>query len=141
MTSKLKRLIRDEGLQDSVVIHDAVDQSEVPMFIDMCNVGISPLPDHPYWRYQSPLKLLEYLAMEKVVIVTDIPAHRRVIGKAKCGIYASSAEPMEIARAIEHAYLNEGNLEEWGKIGRKIVREDYTWEKVARDLEGYLLSI
>jgi glycosyltransferase involved in cell wall biosynthesis len=79
--------------------------------------------------------------MEKVVIATDIPAHRSVIGEAKCGIYISSIKPMEIAEAIEYSYLNKKNLEKWGKIGREIVEKKYTWEKVAKDLEHYLLSI
>jgi glycosyltransferase involved in cell wall biosynthesis len=138
---RLRALIRKEGLQENVIIHNPVDQSEVPKFIGMCDIGIVPLPDHPFWRFQSPLKLLEYLAMEKVVVLTAIPAHQAVVGEAKCGIYVSSVKPMEIAKAIEHAYFNKENLEEWGKIGRKIVKEGYTWEKVARDLENYLLSI
>ena len=79
--------------------------------------------------------------MGKVVILTDIPAHRSVVGKAKCGIYISSVNPAEIAKAIEYAYDNKENLEEWGKIGRKIIKEEYTWQKVAIDLENYLLSI
>jgi glycosyltransferase involved in cell wall biosynthesis len=141
LASKLSALIQKEGLQGNVIIADSVDHSEVPKFISMCDIGIVPLPDHPYWRFQSPLKLLEYLAMEKVVILTDIPAHRAVVGEAKCGIYISSVEPMEIAKAIEYVYLNKDTLEERGKIGREIVKREYTWEKVAGDLENYLLSI
>jgi glycosyltransferase involved in cell wall biosynthesis len=137
----LRALIRKEGLQENVIIHNPVDQSEVPKFIGMCDICIVPLPDHPFWRFQSPLKLLEYLAMEKVVILTDIPAHRAVIGKAKCGVYISSVNPMEIAKAIEYVYLNKDSLKERGKIGRKIVKREYTWEKVAGSLENYLLSI
>jgi len=139
------RLIRDliykEGLQENVMIHDPVNQSEVPKFIGMSDICIVPLPDHPFWRSQSPLKLLEYLAMGKVVVLSAIPAHRVVIGKAKCGIYISSVKPIEIAKALEYAYSNKEALEGWGKMGRKIVEEEYTWEKVARDLEDYLLSI
>lgn len=141
LASKLSALIRTEGLQENVIIGNPVDQSEVPKFISMCDVGIVPLPDHPYWRFQSPLKLLEYLAMEKVVILTDIPAHRAVIGKATCGVYISSVNPMEIAKAIEYVYLNKDSLKERGKIGREIVKREYTWEKVAGSLENYLLSI
>lgn len=137
----LRALIQKENLQENVIITNPVNQSEVPKFIGICDIGIVPLPDHPYWRFQSPLKLLEYLAMEKVVILTDIPAHRAVIGEAKCGLYISSVKPMEIAKAIEYAYLNKEKLEEWGKIGREIVKENFTWEKVARDLENYLLYI
>jgi glycosyltransferase involved in cell wall biosynthesis len=141
IVSRLKALIQKEDLQDDVIIHDPIDHSEVPKFIGMSDVCIVPLPYHPYWRFQSPLKLLEYLAMEKAVILTDIPAHRAVIGEAKCGIYISSVNPMKIAEAMEYAYFNKGNLEEWGKMGRKIVKEKYTWEKIAMDLENYLLSI
>jgi len=141
IVSNLKGISQKEELQDNVIVHDQVEYSEVPKYIAMCDVGIVPLPNHPYWRFQCPLKLLEYLAMEKVVIATDIPAHRSVIGEEKCGIYISSAEPEEIAKAIECAYSNRENLEEWGKGGREIIKEKYTWKKVARDLENYLLSI
>lgn len=137
----LRALIRKEDLLENVIIHNPVDQSEVPKFIDMCDVCIVPLPNHPYWRHQSPLKLLEYLAMEKVVILTDIPAHRSIVGDADCGLYISSVSPTEIARVIEYAYFNKENLGERGKIGRRIIKEKYTWKKVARDLENYLLSI
>jgi glycosyltransferase involved in cell wall biosynthesis len=139
--TKLKYLVQKEGLQEQVVVHDPVDHTEVPKFIEMSDVCIVPLPDHPYWRFQSPLKLLEYLAMEKVVIVTDIPAHRTVIDEKKCGIYISSIAPIEIAESIVYAYDNKEKLVEWGKTGRTIVNERYTWGKVAEDLENYLLSI
>lgn len=139
--TKLKHLVQKEGLQGEVVIHDRVDYTEVPKFIEMSDVCIVPLPDHPYWRSQCPLKLLEYLAMEKVVIVTDIPAHRSVIGDEKCGIYAPSVTPIEIAKSIVYAYHNKEKLAERGKSGRAIVDKKYTWEKVAEDLERCLLSI
>lgn len=137
----LKTMIRKEGLQGNVIVHNPVSHAEVPTFIGMCDVGVVPLPYHPYWRFQCPLKLLECLAMEKVVIATDIPAHRSIIGEVKCGIYISSVKPIEIAKSIEYAYHNKEKLKEWGKFGRRIINEKYTWEKVAKDLENYFLSI
>jgi len=139
--SELKDLVQKESLQGNVIIHNPVDYAEVPKFVEMSDLCITPLPNHPYWRFQCPLKLLEYLAMEKVVIATDIPAHRSVIGKEKCGLYISSIKPTEIAKSIVYAYHNKDKLKEWGKSGRTIVTEKYTWEKVANDLENYLLSI
>lgn len=141
IVSELRDLIQKEGLQDNIIIHDPVDQFEVPKFISMCDICIVPLPYHPFWKSQSPLKLLEYLAMEKVVVLTDIPAHRSIIGEENCGIYIPSADPLEIAKAIEYAYHNKDKLEQWGKPGRAIIQRKYTWEKVARDLEAYLLSL
>jgi glycosyltransferase involved in cell wall biosynthesis len=137
----MKDLIRVKRLQDNIIIHSSVEYVDVPKYIAMSDVGIVPLPNHPYWRLQSPLKLLEYLAMKKPVIATDIPAHLAAIGRAKCGVYISSIEPAEIAEAIAYTYENRDKLAEWGAIGRTIVQEKYTWEKVAADLESYLLSI
>jgi glycosyltransferase involved in cell wall biosynthesis len=139
--SSLRFLVKSENLEGNVIIAKPVEQVEVPKFISMCDIAIVPLPDHPYWRFQSPLKLLEYLSMEKVVVVTDIPAHRAVIGEAKCGIYISSIRPEEIAKAIEYAYLNKYSLKGRGKIGREIVQREYTWEKVTESLEDYVLSV
>lgn len=124
-----------------VIIHDVVDYIEVPKYIAMCDVGIVALPDLPEWRYQCPLKLLEYLAMKKVVIVTDIPANREVVGNSKCGIYVPSTAPKEIAKAIIYARNNREKLKEWGSQGRAIINGKYSWERVAEDLENYLLGL
>ena len=138
---RLRELIKLRKLEDNVMIHAPVEHSEVPNYIAMCNIGIVPLPDHPYWRTQSPLKLLEYLAMGKVVVMTSIPAHQTVVGNKKCGIYITSTEPAEIAESILYAFHNREKLASWGKTGRRIVEEGYTWDKIAADLESYLLSV
>lgn len=139
--SVLDELIQKQGLQDKVIIHKPVVHSEVPKYIGMSDVCISPLPNHPYWRSQCPLKLLEYLAMEKVVVATDIPPHRSIVGRSKCCICVKSVRPADIAEAIAYAYDNRERLENWGKLGRAIVEKQYTWQKVVNDLENYLFSI
>jgi glycosyltransferase involved in cell wall biosynthesis len=138
IAAQLKKLAAEQNLQGHVIVHDAVDQTAVPEFIGMSDVAIVPLPDHPYWNFQSPLKLLEYLAMEKVVVLSQIPAHQNVIGTAHCGIYIRYVEPKEVARAIEYAYQNRDKLTQWGQTGKAIVEQQYTWRKVAEDLEEYL---
>ena len=79
--------------------------------------------------------------MRKPVIVSDIPAHRSVIGGKKNGIFVSHVNPAELAEAIEYAYNHRANLEEWGEIGQRIVMREYTWKKVNESLIGYLLKI
>jgi glycosyltransferase involved in cell wall biosynthesis len=137
----IKELIEECGIQDKVILHDKVNYEDVPQYIALCDCALVPLPDLSLWRNQSPLKLLEYLAMEKVVIATGIPANRYIIGESKCAVYIPSASPEEIAKAILYIHGNREKLKEWGVLGRKIVEEKYTWEKVARDFEDYLLSI
>jgi glycosyltransferase involved in cell wall biosynthesis len=141
VSERLEELIKKDGLQENVIIHKPVAYAEVPKYIAMSDVCISPLPYHPYWKYQCPLKLMEYLAMEKPIILTNIPAHKSIVNNTDCAIFIPSAKPKIIADAIQFAYENKNKLGEWGKTGRSIVTEKYTWEKIAKNLEDYLLSI
>lgn len=141
MTRTLHKIVDDNDLKNNVIIHSSVPHHEVPAFIGMSDICIIPLPDHPFWRNQSPLKLLEYLAMGKVVIATDIPAHRMVIGESPCGIYINSIEPSKIAESIIYGFENRHKLFEQGRIGRQIVTREYDWTVVAEKLDDFLCSI
>jgi glycosyltransferase involved in cell wall biosynthesis len=134
-------LIKKSRLENSVRIEKAVPHNKVPEYIAMSDVCIIPLPDHPYWRCQSPLKLLEYLSMQKVVLVTDIPAHRWIINDNKCGIFLSSISSIEIAHAILQVHENREKLKRWGIDGRQIVESSYTWEKIAEELDEFFLQL
>lgn len=137
----LEKLAREMLVQDKVIFHGKVPYEKVPNYISMCDLGIVPLPDSRNWRYQCPLKLLEYLAMKKVVVATNIPANKEIIGQSKCGIYVSSIDPKEIAGAIAFAHANREKLREWGSFGRVIIEEKYTWEKIAENFGNYLLDL
>jgi glycosyltransferase involved in cell wall biosynthesis len=141
LTPVLKELVEKDKLSSNVIIHDQVDYEDVPKYISMSDVGIIPLPDLHYWRSQSPLKLLEYLAMEKVVINSDIPAHRDIIGEEMCGIYIPLINSADIAKSIIYALQNKNKLKNWGKTGRGIIRKGYTWQIIASDLESYMQSL
>lgn len=137
----LKELAQKLGVEKMVVVRNSVSYADVPRYISMCDVGLVPLPNVPDWRNQCPLNLLEYLAMEKPVVATDIPANREVLGKCKCGIYAASASPEEIAQAIAYALENRVEIENWGAFGKKLIEERYTWNKAAENFDTYLLKL
>jgi len=137
----LRRTVAETNVQANVILRGAVDFAHVPEYISMSDLGIVPLPNNPNWRFQQPLKLLEYMAMKKPAIVSDIPAHRSILGTNKNGIYVSFVEPTELAKAMKYAYDNKDRLEEWGEIGQEIVMKQYAWNKVNKDLVDYLLKI
>jgi len=134
-------LANELGIPNNVIFRGKVPYADVPKYIAMSDLPIVPLPYSSNWRNQSPLKLLEYLAMEKVVVLTDIPANREIVGKSKSGIYISSTAPEEIAEAIAYAYRNRGSLSKWGTFGRAIIQDKYTWEKIAKEFKNYLLRL
>lgn len=137
----IKKAIEENNLGQYVLIQNPVPYEKVPSLIAMCNIGIVPLPDLPEWRNQSPLKLLEYLSMEKPVIVTNIIAHTNILKEDESAIYVPSIEPAEIAKAISYAYKNRDYLSKWGSSGRRIVLMSYSWEKIAIAFEDFVLTL
>jgi glycosyltransferase involved in cell wall biosynthesis len=141
LLESMKTLVSELNLEKNVEFHVPVPYERVPSFIAASDVGIVPPPDLAIWRNQSPLKLMEYLAMKKVVLMTDLSFMRDVVGENKCGVYFSTSSPEEISNSMIYVYKNREKLGEWGRIGRKIVEEKYTWAKVAKNLESYLLQL
>ncbi|MGD0423865.1 MAG: glycosyltransferase [Candidatus Bathyarchaeia archaeon] len=138
--STLRELSHKVNAEQRVIFHGPVEYSKVPEFIAACDVGIVPLPDLADWKSQCPLNLLECLAMSKVVVATDIPANREVTGDSRAVIYAASADPKEIAKAMMFAFDNRHMLVEWGAAGRTIVEERYDWKRIAHNFDQYLSS-
>jgi len=115
---------------------------DLPAYISTCDVGIIPLPPEDEWCWESsPLKTLEYLAMSKPIIATNIPFHKRVFDKGNCGVLIKNSEPDSIASAIHFLYKNREKLDEMGKIGREIVEKHYTWDIIAQDLEEFINTL
>ncbi|MCJ7571067.1 MAG: glycosyltransferase [Candidatus Thermoplasmatota archaeon] len=119
-----------------------VEHEKMPSYINMCHVGVIPLPtDDICWRVSAPLKTLEYLAMGKPIIATNIPFHHEIFEKGKCGVLIENSEPASIANAVSYLYKNKEKLDSMGKIGREIAERYYTWEKSAHDLEVFIKRI
>jgi glycosyltransferase involved in cell wall biosynthesis len=136
--NKLRSLIEEKHLECNVCIHGPVSQEEVPKFILMCDVGIAPLATYSFPRTSCPIKLLEYLAMERPVISTDIPFSKEILSYGKCGVLISSNKPENLAIAIKHMYENRASLKQMGKIGRAIIEKHYTWGEKVKDLLNFI---
>ena len=84
---------------------------------------------------------MEYLAMKRPVIVTDIPAHRNVIGNKKCGIFIPNHQPEAIIQGIKSAIENKEKLTIWGKEGLNIILNNYTWDHQALKIINFLNTL
>lgn len=137
----LKELVSELGLSKNVFLIPPVDHTEVPAYIAACDTGIIPLPDLPAWRVSASLKLMEFLSMEKPVILSAIEMHKVILGKSDFIIYLENIDPKTIADAIELAYLHKETFKSNARKGRELVLQKYTYEKQAENLIQFLHSI
>jgi glycosyltransferase involved in cell wall biosynthesis len=136
----VQKIIKNDKLEN-VHVQAPVNYTEVSSYIAIADVCIVPLADVECWRVSSPLKLLEYLAMGKPVILSDILAHRRVIKDDANALYVHDISPEGLSIAIEKAYIVRPKLEHIGHIGLQYVQQHCTWDIQADKLVAYLQNI
>lgn len=135
---EVARYVRENRLEGAVqVCGPAYSIADVGEYIALCDVGIVPLPDHPWWRYQCSIKTLELLAMNKPLIVSDIPANRSIIGDAPVGSYLAGTSPREIADGIRHFLSIKDSLDP--EVGREIAAK-FSVDEIAMMLEHQISS-
>ncbi len=131
----LIELAKSLMVEDFIVFLPTVPYNELPQLVARANIGIDPLPDHPWWRHQSSLKVFEYLAMGKPVLATDLPCHQ---GISEGVILVPNNSPETIAKAIiefrnlsaeKKAYLRQTALRDAKK---------YTWRARAEILSNFI---
>lgn len=137
---ELQEMVEQKQL-NQVILQSSVSYSEIPQWIAVADLCVVPLPDHPWWRVSSPLKLMEYLAMGKPILLTEMAAHRAVIPDDADAFYVPSAKPDVLAGGIRCAFAERHRLKEMGQKGRRKAKAELTWEEQARVLRDYLESV
>lgn len=135
------QLVKKLNLEKKIYILPPVPHKEIPVYISYSNCAIMAYPQIEYWNNNNPIKVLEYLAMGKVVLCTDMWTFSDVMGNKKCAYYIKDNRPESIAKAIEYCYENRELLEEWGKDGVEVIKEGYTWNKQAKRLLDFVKQL
>lgn len=133
----LKRLASKLELDDRVHFTGQLPMDEVPAYIAGFDLGyVAPAPVERLGMYFSPLKLVEYMAMERPVLAADHQGLMAIIREGETGFLFRPANVESLKGAIRRSKLAAGELVEMGRRGRGIVLAGHTWRaRVERLIE------
>lgn len=123
-----------EGVSDKIVFHDAVSKEELVEFIKKSSVCLVPLKNINLFRSAIPSKIFEYMACSKPIILGVRGEAKKIISKAKCGIYVEPENPTILAKAILSYYVNQEKCIIDGKNGFDFVSKNFSKEILATSL-------
>lgn len=134
---KLEEDVKSKGLEKSWMFVGNVPYDKVPLYINASDVFV--IPKTPMRSDFSPLKLYEALSCGKPVIVTKTEG-MKFVEDMKVGFCVDPFNVNEMSQAmfalLENAELAEG----MGKKGRELILKNFSWEKIARNVEDILKS-
>jgi len=137
--SELKELTNNLGLHSKVKFLGVKPFKEMPIHINNADIGVLPFPDYAGWNTSSPIKLFEYLACAKPVILTKIPAHLNVLDDKEFAFWAQDSSPENLSKAILNAYNAKSLFSSLGKKAREFVSSTFSWKQQAQKLEDFII--
>lgn len=106
---------------------------KVIKFIKAMDVLVIPFPNRPHYAfYASPLKLFEYMASGRPIIVSDLPALREVLNE-KNAIFFKPEDADDLVRAIKMFASSQMLAYHLSQQALSDV-EEYTWHKRAEKI-------
>ncbi len=125
--AELRRLVEELNVTARVVFHGPVEPGKRFEYIHQADVCLLPLTDTGLGgRYTSPLKLFEYMAAGKAIVVSDLPSMRQVLTPEQDALLVPTGEPEAFADAIERLLSNAGLRARLGDAA-KIRAQGFSW--------------
>jgi len=130
---ELETIITKYHLQNMVILTGKQPFDKIPEFISAGDICILPAYLNEIMRNIVPIKIYEYMAMKKPVIVTKLPGVIKEFGQNNGVIYVDKPEDV-IEKALKI------DLEIEGLKARKFVLEN-DWDKITNEFESVLESL
>jgi glycosyltransferase involved in cell wall biosynthesis len=132
---ELQRIQKEHNLKNRLILAGKKDYEQIPALISAADICLLPAyPDEKIMQDIVPIKLYEYMAMQKPVIATRLPGVLKEFGESNGIVYVDRPEDV-ILKALE--LVEKGNLSELGLKAREFATKN-SWQQIADEFERIL---
>ncbi|MBU4445201.1 glycosyltransferase family 4 protein, partial [bacterium] len=130
------------NINNSFSFPGVIPFTDAPYYINSYDICIAPWDIELYNKTAgSPMKLFDYLACGKPVIVSPVYGVYEIVKKYNCGVVVDVKNSKLFSKTLLYLIENSKNRKEMGKRGRDIVLKHFTWEITSRKIEKVLREI
>ncbi len=130
---ELKRLVKELGLADKVIFVGRVKHDDIKRYYSVVDVFVYPRRSKRITELVTPLKPLESMAMEKIVLGSDVGGIKELITDGSTGFLFEKDNLADLIDKIIHIADNLGSLDPMRKNARKYVIEERNWLTICRN--------
>lgn len=132
----LRRLARASEYKDCVTFSGRVTHDRVRSMIALADIMVYPRVLTKVTALTTPLKPLEAMAMERAVVVSDVPAMHELVEDGKTGLVFRAAEPTDLAAKCVRLLSNSQLRRTLGENARKYVTKERAWPRLVSEYES-----
>jgi len=128
---RLKALAESLGLGDRAVFTGRVHHDEVKRYYSLLDVLVYPRHRMRLTDLVTPLKPLEAMAQDKLVLASDVGGHRELIDNGRTGYLFPADDTAGLARAVQDLFARRAEWPALRARGRAFVETERSWEASA----------
>jgi glycosyltransferase involved in cell wall biosynthesis len=128
---ELKSIVAKRGLAPYFTFTGMVGHDRLPEILKAADVLIAPFEDLNGIRYQSNVKVFEYMACGKPVVASRVGELDRVLSGG-AGLIVRPGDPEALANAIAAINADKAAAEAMGAKARAKVMDEYDWRVLGK---------
>lgn len=136
LEKKCRKIVRDLNISKSVVFKGFIPEKEVPSYYASCDVYCSPALGGESFG----IVLVEAMACQKAVAASQIIGYDYVLRDGYNGLFFDPRSPKDIAKKLIRLLKDKDLRDKLARNSKDFVK-DYSWERVAKNIENYYLDI
>lgn len=141
------RVEKTARVTDRIRFSGRIPHDKIGAYIAAADVCIAPYAPsrHPIFRVhgmnRDPIKVLEYMALEKPAITIDTPRMRELFSAGNDILLYPAEDPNALRKLLCDVLEDQELCQRVAKAGGDLVRSRYTWAHHARELEAVFSEV
>jgi glycosyltransferase involved in cell wall biosynthesis len=128
----LEKETTSRGLDRFVSFTGRLPWEEAMRLLAAADVCVDPAPLNVYHDNNTAVKVLEYMALGRPMVLYDLAGHRAAAAEA--ALYARPGDERDFARKIAQLMDDKALAQRLGKLGQERFLEQLSWEKMGGNL-------
>lgn len=125
------------GLGERFLFTGLVPHDQVPRYLSVMDIVLSPYRDD-YLFYNSPMKLLEYMAAGKATLNTALGQIKELVADGYNGMLYEPGDYRGFAEKLQQLVADRELRHAMGAIARRTIERNWTWDRQAARLAQVL---
>ena len=125
--AELKRLTAEAKLDNAVIFTGRVPFAEVERYYDLVDLFVYPRRKSRLTDLVTPLKPIEAMAKQRVVIASDCGGHKEIVTHGVNGLLFAADNAVALSNEIVGAVANREAWAAMGETARDYVLRERTW--------------
>lgn len=137
---ELEDYCNQEGLAGAVTFTGKVQHHDIPHYIAAMDITAAPYTPHPNF-YFSPIKIFEYMVMDKPVVGARIGQVEEIIQHRETGLLYEPGNVSQLVAALRSLIDDPETRHTLGQNAGARVREERTWDRNFRQVLEIVLPL